>query len=167
MVMESKPKRLKFSTRRIAVSIILFVLALVVVIGLLWATNIFGWRKWRINEVQQFIGADLPADAHDIQFATDNQKTRIIWLRFTISSETDLTACVEKTGLKADLRENFTPFPAANPNESALSWWTPFKAQKFSGLDAVHDGKMVELLRDETDPAKTVLYLRVYTLGMS
>ncbi|MEO8606987.1 MAG: hypothetical protein ABI690_03855 [Chloroflexota bacterium] len=165
--MESKPKRFKFSSRRIAVGLILFVLAVVVVIGVLWATNSFGWRKWRSNEVQQFIGADIPADARDIQFATDNQKTRIIWLRFSLPAETDVSAFVEKLGLSAELRANFTPFPAANPSEAAFSWWMPFSAQTFSGLDAVHDGKMVELLEDWTDPANVVIYLRAYMLGMN
>jgi hypothetical protein len=165
--MESNPKRLNFSTRRIAISIVLFVLALVVVISLLWATNLFGWRKWRINEIQQFIGADLPPDARDIQFATDNQKTRIIWLRFTVSADTDVTAFVDTLGLNSTLRENFTPFPAANPSEAALSWWTPFSAQTFSGFDAIHEGKMVELLLDQTDPTNTTIYVRVYALGMS
>ena len=164
--MESKPTVSKWSVRRIAVGIALLVVTVVVIVGLLWATNIFGWRKWRINEVQQFIGANLPAGARDIQFVTDTQKTRIVWLRFTVSAETDMNAFVESLGLNAALRTGFTPFPARNPSEAALSWWTPFSAQTFSGLYAIKDGKTVELLIDETDATNPIVYLRAYTIGL-
>lgn len=164
--MESKPIRSKSSVRRIGVSLALLVVAMVVIVGLLWATNLFGWRKWRINEVQQFIGADIPADAHDVQFATDTQKTRLVWLRFTVAAETDVDTFVASLGLNTALRPGFTPFPAANPSEASLNWWTPFTAQTFSGLYAIQDGKTIEVLVDQTDAANPVVYLRAYTIGM-
>ena len=85
-------QRLQTRTGRIISGILGLAILIALVIGLLWATNTFGWRKWRINEAQQFIGAELPSEAQNIQFATEAEKTRILWLRFTLPAETDLTS---------------------------------------------------------------------------
>jgi len=145
-----------------------FALAIIAgfILAILWATNALGWRRWRVNEAQAFIGAELPVGASDVQFATDNTKTRIVWLRFTLSAEADLDAFVQAMGLDAALRDGFTPFPAPNPAEAALPWWTPGAAQVYSGLHAIHAEKVYELLLDQTDAANAIVYMRVYSIGM-
>jgi cytoskeletal protein RodZ len=141
-------------------------IVIVLVTGLLWATNTFGWRKWRVIEAQQFIDTELPPEAQDIQFATDDKKTRILWLHFTLPAETDLTSFFGQLGLDATLRQDFTPFPAPNPAEATLTWWTPQAAQTHSGLYAIHAGKVYELLVDQSDTNNLTIFLRVYAIGM-
>lgn len=148
---------------RIVSGLILLAIIAGLILGLLWATNALGWRRWRVNEAQAFIGAALPSGAGDVQFATDNAKTRIVWLRFTLTAEADLDAFVQAMGLDSALRDGFTPFPSANPAEAALPWWTPGAAQVYSGLHIIRAEKVYELLLDQTE--RTV-YVRVYGIEM-
>jgi hypothetical protein len=157
---------LRTRTGRVVAGLIGLVVVAALVIGLLWATNTLGWRKWRINEVQQFIGAELPTNAQAVQFMTDNQKTRIVWLRFTMSDENEVLTFVDSLSLGAELEAGFTPFPAANPNEAAISWWTPQAAQTYSGLYAIHDDKVYELLVNRDDGLNMIVYARVYATKM-
>jgi hypothetical protein len=142
---------------------VLVVMVLVgLVIGTLWATNALGWRRWRIQEVQAFIGANLPPSASNIQFATESAHTRIIWLRFDLPTGDD--------GLNALLAEEplltgFTPFPQPNPQEAALAWWTPRAATLYSGVHRITSTQVFEVLVDESDPARRIVYLRVYNLA--
>lgn len=160
-------QRLQTRTGRIISGILGLAILIALVIGLLWATNTFGWRKWRINEAQQFIGAELPSEAQNIQFATEAEKTRILWLRFTLPAETDLASFFSEIGFDAVLRQDFTPFPAPNPAEAAISWWMPQTAQTYSALHTIHAEKVYELLIDQSDTANSIVYLRVYAVGMS
>ena len=132
--------------------------------GVLWATNALGWRAWRLTEVEHFIGAQLPAGAQAPQFATNQQKTRIVWLRFSLPAETEVSDFLSRMGLVT--RDGFTPFPAQNPAEAEIPWWTPQAAQTYSGGYTIRDGKMYEALLDESDPANRIVYLRVYALSM-
>jgi hypothetical protein len=157
---------LRTPTGRIIGGIFLLGVGIGLLIGLLWATNALGWRAWRLQEVQGFIGAELPDGARDIQFATQQQKTRIVWLGFSLPAESDLTGFLDGMGLETALRKGFTPFPGTTPVETVLTWWTPHIAQTYSGLHAIHGGQMVELLLDQTDAASPIVYLRVYALGM-
>ena len=162
-IMKSWPRTRK---KRIVVGFFITAVAISLLVGLLWATNALGWRKWRVAEVQQFIGADLPAEAHDVQFATDNQKTRIVWLRFGLPADSDLSAFVKSMELDAELQQGYTPFPAQGSAETGMAWWTPQTAQTYSGLYAISGGKVYELLLDETDSANYIAYLRVYGIAM-
>ena len=160
-------QRLQTRSNRIIGFFLGLVIITALIVGLLWATNTFGWRKWRINEAQQFIGAVLPFEAQNIQFATEAEKTRILWLRFTLSDENDLTSFFNEIRLDTALRQDFTPFPAPNPAETAISWWMPQAAQNYSGLHAIQAGKVYEVLLDQSDAANSLVYLRVYTMGMN
>jgi len=153
-------------TGKIISGILLFGAAITIIVTLLWGTNALGWRAWRLIEVENFIGAKLPDGARDVRFATDNQKTRIVWLRFTLPAQTDLSDFLNQPGLDTELCAGFTPFPGANPAEAGMTWWTPQTAQTYSGFYVIREGKMVELLLDQTDPANPIVYLRVYALGM-
>lgn len=157
---------LQTRTGRIISGVFLLVGIVGIVLALLWATNTFGWRKWRVIEAQQFIGAELPPNAQNIQFATEAEKTRILWLRFDLSVEADLTSLFSEIGLDAALRQDFTPFPAPNPAEATISWWMPQAAQCYSGLHAIQAGKVYEVLLDQSDMANLIIYLRVYAMGM-
>ena len=154
-------------TGRITAGLLALTVIITLLVGLLWATNALGWRKWRVVEVQQFIGAELPDRASAVQFATEDAKTRIVWLRFRLPAETDLSDFLQEMGIDKVLVEGFTPFPAPNPAEAALTWWTPQAAQIYSGLYAIQAGKVYELLLDQSDPANSIIYLRVYAIGMN
>lgn len=147
----------------IAILILLAVIGLI--LGTLWATNALGWRRWRIQEAQAFIGANLPAAVTNVQFATQDEHTRILWLRFEIPADTDLESWVTSVTGNNTLLENFTPFPQPNPQEAGLSWWTPQQASVFSGLQRVTTTQMIEGLVDQSDPTRWVVYLRVYSLS--
>ena len=54
--------------------------------------------------------------------------------------------------------------PVQNYTETDMAWWAPYAAHTFSGLYAIHGGKVYELLLDRTDPAALTVYLRVYGL---
>jgi hypothetical protein len=157
---------LQTRTGRIISGVFLLVGIVGIVLALLWATNTFGWRKWRVIEAQQFIGSVLPSEAQNIQFTTEAEKTRILWLRFTLPSESDLTSFFSEIGLDAALRQDFTPFPAPNPSEAAISWWMPQAAQNYSGLHAIQAGKVYDVLLDQGDITNLIIYLRVYAMGM-
>ena len=158
---------LKFFAARKRYLIIGFASILVIagVVAGLWASNIIGWRQWRIQEAQNFIGAALPTGAAEVQFTTRNQYTRIVWLRFSLPADTDLTPFLKQMGITASLKANFTPFPAANPQEAAITWWQPTKSTTYSGLYWNSGVKIIELLVDQTDSAKQTLYLRAYALN--
>lgn len=154
-------------TGRIISGVFLLVGIIGIVLATLWATNTFGWRKWRVIEAQQFIGAAIPTEAQNIQFATEAEKTRILWLRFTVTAEADLNSFFSEVGLDDTLRQDFTPFPAPNPAEAAISWWMPQAALTYSGLRAIQAGKVYEVLLDQSDTTNSIIYLRVYAMGMS
>jgi hypothetical protein len=159
-------QRLQTRTGRIISGLLGLAIIIVFIAGLLWATNTFGWRKWRVTEAQQFIGAALPSEAQNVQFATEAEKTRILWLRFTLPAEADLISFFSEIGFDAALRQDFTSFPAPNPAEATLTWWTPQAAQTYSGLYAIHAGKVYELLLDQSATDTLTIFLRVYVIGM-
>ncbi len=145
---------------------ILIVLLLLVVlfgtVGVLWASNLFGWRAWRIQEVEGFIGATLPSDATDVHFFTQNQKTRIVWLRFSLPASDDLSSFVKQIGISATLRSGFTPFPAPNPQEAGLAWWDASTASSYSGLYEDTGQKIIEIL---LDTGRHLAFVRAYNIA--
>jgi hypothetical protein len=152
--------------RQLIVGLAMIVI-LAVIVGGLWATNIFGWRIWRVQEAQDFIGASLPAGASDIQFATRNQYTRIIWLRFSMPSNSDLAPFLTQMQIMTALKAGFTPFPAVNPQEAPITWWQPFASQNYSGVYWNTGTKAVEILVDNTDSSRQVVYLRAYAFAQN
>ncbi|MBZ0280684.1 MAG: hypothetical protein K8L97_08070 [Anaerolineae bacterium] len=147
------------------VLMILSGLVLVVgILGLLWATNALGWRAFRLVDVEDFIGTRLPEEAAEVQFATQNEVARIVWLRFKLPSEAALNTYMESLNLQIDLRSGYTPFPAPNPQEAAYVWWKPGEAAQYRGLYAIQDNKMVEVLTDVTDSQQPIIYVRAYSL---
>jgi hypothetical protein len=150
-------------SRKKAVLVLAAALAVVAgMIGVLWASNLFGWRAWRLQEVEAFIGAALPGDARDIHFATQNQKTRIVWLRFTLSANESLAPFLTQMGVPDGLHSGFTPFPAVNPIESPLAWWTPQAAATYAGLYDDTGRKVIEILLDSD---KQTVYVRTYSIS--
>ncbi|MBA3871762.1 MAG: hypothetical protein H0X30_21660 [Anaerolineae bacterium] len=148
--------------------LIAFVVAILVIVGIiggLWITNVFGWRQWRVQEAQGFIGASLPQSAADVRFTTRNQYTRIVWLRFSLPPNADLIPFLTQMGITDALKTGFTPFPAANPQEAAITWWQPIASKVFSGVYWNTGAKVIEILLDKTDGSQPVVYLRAYALG--
>lgn len=143
---------------RLPLALLSLLLLIGLALGTLWATNALGWRRWRIQEAQAFIGAALPPEASAIQFATQDAHTRILWLRFALPAGVDLSGWLAGVPLEA----GFTPFPQPNPQETALPWWTPQVATTYSGLHRVTAGQVFEVLVDQSDSAAWVVYLRVY-----
>ena len=79
---------------------LLLLLALLVgglVVSGLWMTNAFGWRGYRLSDVEAFIGAELPEGAENAQFLTEVEKARIVWLRFRVSADVDLNGFRESS----------------------------------------------------------------------
>ncbi|MBL8154737.1 MAG: hypothetical protein JNM70_11185 [Anaerolineae bacterium] len=145
---------------------LLFLIATVgILLAAFWATNLFGWRKWRIQEVQSFIGADLPAQSQAVQFATESQFGRIVWLRFELPAGVDLAPFLASLALTEPLRDGWTPFPAPNPQEAGLPWWTSHQAANFAGTYENTGQKIIELLADRSDPTRQLIYLRAYTIA--
>lgn len=134
-------------------------------VGVLWATNALGWRAWRLQEVQGFIGANLPEGATNARFFTQNTQTRIIWLRFELPPGSDLNGFVQGMGMGEALKTGYTPFAAPNPQEASLNWWTPSAATTFSGVYANDGEKIREILADASDPARLVVYVRAYSIA--
>jgi len=158
-------RRIIISYKRQIIGLLIAVIVIVGIVGGLWATNIFGWRVWRLQEAQAFIGASLPASATDIQFTTRNQYTRIIWLRFNLPAATDLTAFLTQMGITDALKAGFTPFPAVNPQEAAITWWQPSASKNYSGVYWNTGSKTIEMLADTTDMTKQIVYLRAYAFS--
>ncbi len=154
------------STRkRRLIVLVLLLITVAGVVALLWVTNVFGWRVWRVQEAQTFIGAALPVTASDVQFSTRSQYGRIIWLRFSLPPDADVSAFITAMGITEPLKRDFTPFPAANPQEAALTWWQPTSSTIYSGLYWNTGAKIIEMLLDSTDSSKQVVYLRAYAIG--
>jgi hypothetical protein len=151
--------------KRQLIAFFVAILVIVGIIGGLWITNVFGWRQWRVQEAQGFIGASLPTGAAEVQFTTRNQYTRIVWLRFSLPPNADLTPFLTQMGITDALKTGFTPFPAANPQEAAITWWQPFASTNRSGIYWNSGTKIIEMLVDKTDVAKQVVYLRAYSFG--
>jgi hypothetical protein len=151
--------------KRQLIGLVMAILVIVGTVGGLWVTNLFGWRAWRVQEGQGFIGASLPAGAAETQFTTRNQYTRIIWLRFSIPTEADITSFLTQMSITDPLKDGFTPFPAANPQEANITWWRPFASTTYSGIYWNTGTKIIEVLVDKTDKSKFVIYLRAYALG--
>jgi hypothetical protein len=145
-----------------------FLVAIALIAGIvagLWVSNVFGWRVWRIQEAQGFIGANLPTGASDVQFTTRNSYTRIIWLRFSLPAETDLSPFLTQMGITDTLKDGFTPFPAVNPQETAITWWQPSTSTNSSGVYWNTGSKTIEMLVDRSDATQQVVYLRAYAFG--
>ncbi len=136
-------------------------------LALLWATNVFGWREWRIQEVEGFIGGRLPDESTNVQFATQDQVGRIVWLRFELPASADLNAFLKTLGINESLRENFTPFPAPNRQEAPLHWWQPTQAQVYAGLYHNTGQLIIEVLVDVSSLERQTIYLRAYGIRRS
>lgn len=150
--------------RRVIAGILAAVVVIVGVVGLLWATNVFGWRVWRLQEVQAFIGAPLPDGAADIQFTTRIPYSRIMWLRFSLPANADVQLFVTAMGMPT-LRDGYTPFPTPNPQEAIITWWQPSASTRYSGAYLNAGDKVIEVLADYTDGSKITVYVRGYTPG--
>jgi len=149
------------SFRRPALILLALTALTAVVIGLLWATNVFGWRAFRLVDVETFIGAKLPTGAVSTQFASNRQFGRIIWLRFDLPA--DQSAALDAFLTEANLpplRDQFTPFAAANPQEASLTWWNPYEAQTYRGIHQNANGKIIEVLA-----TGSTVYVRAYTIA--
>jgi hypothetical protein len=153
--------------KRKLVGLLLLVAIVAILLVALWATNLFGWRKWRIQEVQGFVGADLPAQAQAVQFATESRYGRIVWLRFELAPDVDLAPFLTSLALTDLPRDGWTPFPAPNPQEAGLTWWTPQQSAAFAGTYQNTGEKIIELLIDRSDPTRQTVYLRAYTIAAS
>ena len=151
--------------RRWLIAILILLAVIGLIVGTLWATNALGWRRWRIQEAQAFIGANLPAEASNVQFSTQDDHTRILWLRFELPAGSDVVSWINSVAGDDRLLENFTPFPQPNPQETGIAWWTPHTATAFSGLHRITSNQMIEVLLDQSDPSNNVVYLRVYNLA--
>lgn len=152
------------SFRRPLLAVVLLVAAVGLLVGILWATNIFGWRAFRLVDVETFIGSPIPAEAQNVQFASASQFGRIIWLRFSLPTDQSRALETFTAGMQLPpLRDGFNPFPAANPQEAALTWWTPYEAQSVAGIHHLAAGKTFELLSVTDDPAGLTIYVRAYT----
>ena len=151
--------------KRLLITIFVAIVVIAGIVGGLWATNLFGWRAWRVQEGQSFIGTTLPAGATDVQFTSRNQYTRIMWLRFTLPAGADLTPFLTQMGITDALKAGFTPFPAANPQEAGIAWWQPSASTTYSGLYWNTGVKIIEVLADKIDSSKQVVYLRAYSLA--
>jgi hypothetical protein len=154
------PKRL-----RLVLIILGLMIGIGLILGALWATNALGWRRWRIQEAQAFIGADLPTEATNIQFATADEHTRIVWLRFDLPAGADVDSWLAAFTGDQPLLDGFNPFPQPNPQEAALTWWTPHGASAFSGFYRVSTTQVIEALLDQSDAVRWIVYLRVYNLA--
>ncbi len=148
--------------RRWLIAILILLAVSGLIVGTLWATNALGWRRWRIQEAQAFIGASLPAEANNVQFSTQDDHTRILWLRFELPTGSDVVSWITSVAGDDRLLENFTPFPQPNPQEARLVWWTPHTATAFSGLHRVTSTQVIEILLDQSDSAQWIVYLRAY-----
>ena len=162
---EGAGKAQRGSSYRTVIIVLVLLLAALGIIGLLWATNLFGWRAWRIQEVQGFIGTSLLEGATDIHFATQNMVARIVWLRFTLPPGTDLTPFLHAAGITDPFRAGFTPFPTPNPQEADYSWWTPSAATAFDGLYWNTGDRIIEVLVDHSDVGVQRVYVRVYSIA--
>jgi hypothetical protein len=132
------------------------------------AVRVIRARPMSLDEAQNFIGAKLPAEAQGVQLASDMKFTGILWLRFDVPTRTDLSSFASQIASDAVLREGFTPFPAVNPVEAGnkdLSWWTPVLPEGSArrGLYANRGDRTVEVLVDERDANRTVVYVRAYS----
>ena len=107
----------------------------------------------------------LPVGAANVDFTSRNTSTRIIWLRFNLIAGADLTTFLSQIGITDSLKDGFTPFPAPNPQEAAITWWRPFASTVFSGIYWNTGTKVIEILLDKTDSSQPVVYLRAYALA--
>lgn len=144
------------------IALLLLLGVAVLLLGALWAGNLFGWRAWRIQEVQAFLGAPLPAHASEVSFATQSSATRVVWLRFSLPSGDELAPFLSVLGIEVPLQPGFTPFPVPNPQEAALAWWTPPSAPAYAGRYTNTGQKVIEVLAVESP--QPVVYLRAYRL---
>lgn len=151
-------------SKKIAAALIAAVVLVGLIVAVLWATNTLGWRRWRIQEAAAFTGAAVPADATDVQFATQDEQARIVWLHFTLSDDEGLADYLAAMGIESGLREGFTPFPGPNPVEAPLEWWTPYSAAVYRGVYINRGDKIIEVLADDSAPGMTVVYVRAYAL---
>lgn len=136
------------------------------VVAALWATNVFGWRAYRLVDAEAFLGVPLPASAADVHFTTQAEKTRIVWLRFVVPARADLDEFLAQLGLADALRQDFTPFPAPNVQEASIAWWQPASVAAASGVYANRGDRVIEILLDEGALPGVTVYLRAYALAM-
>ncbi len=90
-------RHLSAPRKRIFAIIALALLVGGLVVSGLWMTNAFGWRGYRLSDVEAFIGAELPEGAEDAQFLTEVEKARIVWLRFRVSADVDLNGFLKSS----------------------------------------------------------------------
>lgn len=135
-------------------------LLIVVVLGGLWATNVFGWRAYRLVDAEAFVGAHLPDGATDTHFATQNTVTRVVWLRFSAPSAAAADAFLTQLGLAGEVRAGYTPFPAINPQEVNYNWWTPQTLTGIEGGYVIRGEQTVEVAVSDGD--QPTVYVRAY-----
>jgi hypothetical protein len=161
----SRGRMLRKHGRRFAFGLLVFAL---LGVAAFVAVRVIRARPMTLDEAQTFIGAKVPAEAQGVQLASDMKVARILWLRFEVPAAVDLASFVTQILPDAALREGFTPFPAVNPIEVAnqdLSWWTPVlpEGSALRGLYANRGDRTVEILVDERDANRKIVYVRAYS----
>lgn len=118
-----------------------------------------GNSSMSLNEVEDFIGAELPSAATGIHYKSDEGIDRIVYLRFQLPGE-DVEQFLASINFNETLQASSQPFPATAGSD--LEWWLKNRPKSFAGGSTISGNQVQEVLVDRSDPAVQTIYLRVY-----
>ena len=113
-----------------------------------------------LADVEAFIGADLPPGAMNVQYEIQGFTDLSIQLRFGAPPD-EISAFLGELAL--ELTPGTEPLATASSND--LVWWQPETAQKYAQgqLDNYNVNRFYKAIVDQSDPARWIVYLIVFS----
>ena len=125
--------------------------------ALLMLLSLAGCVGFGRGDVQNFIGARLPASAENFEFKTDQNPTRIVWLKFdTTQDEAQLFAT--NLGIAANLADDVNM--TFNYDRDAEWWWADTEGYK--GARATLGTKAYQMVIVPMTEETVRVYLEVF-----
>lgn len=109
------------------------------------------------GDVQNFIGASLPTNAENVEFKTDQNPTRIVWLTFD-TSQNDARIFAANLGIAANLADDVNM--TFNYEREAEWWWDG--TEGYQGARATLGTKAYQMVIVPMTEETARVYLEVF-----
>jgi len=143
----------------LSLGIFLLILFLFVIVPIL--ENIDIDTEYDLEEIEKYLGTELPTDAQNIHYSSSTFQEVSIYLVFN-ASPNNLENFLKHFCFDMPLNEQYNPFDNSVDSHYTTSWWTPLSVERYSGGTCNNKGNLYKVLIDKTDPVDQKLYLYVF-----
>lgn len=118
------------------------------------------------EEVEDWVGVDIPAGAEDVRYDSYLEFSNTLWLRLDISDPEVRDTYLADLGFTEQLASGDDPF-ANDIRDDVPRWWRPDEAQPRVGgevtlVEEGDDPRTISIVIDQSDADTETLYIRFY-----